>query len=297
MDSQQASSKKFSSELEAAWQNHVLGVAEQLFGGWKRQVESLVSEHLKQHQARGNVLNQSLRRLRVSESHAEWTQTVLDSAVQWCAGAALFSTLSGHLKCESVRGLPASLTEIESPLDSAPAFKTCVETGDPVVALANPGELSPRIAAEIAGSRVHLFPLVSSGNVQAILLADGVADPGQLELLAGVAGATLEKRPAEDGWNALSKEERQLHLKAQRFATVRVSQIRIKRAAEVESGRAAGCVYTPLRREIDEARDEFREKFMDGSTTMVDYLHLELLRILANNDNAQFGPDYPGPLA
>jgi hypothetical protein len=40
----------------------------------------------------------------------------------------------------------------------------------------------------------------------------------------------------------------------------------------------------------------FQQKFLSTSPSMVDYVHLELLRTLANNDAALFGPDYPGPL-
>jgi hypothetical protein len=121
-----------------------------------------------------------------------------------------------------------------------------------------------------------------------------------LELLASIAGATLGQNAASgerSGWAALSKPERQLHLTAQRFAAVRVSEIRLKRTGTVMEGRAAGNVYAALQPEIDAAREEFRTKFMDVSPAMVDYLHMELVRILTNDDDAQLGPDYPGPLA
>ena len=35
---------------------------------------------------------------------------------------------------------------------------------------------------------------------------------------------------------------------------------------------------------------------MTSSPTMVDYLHLELVRSLANDDAILLGPNYPGPL-
>jgi hypothetical protein len=298
-------------QLDAAWESQV----DRLFGGWKRQVESAVTEHLRLQQSRGNVLNQSVRRLRQAETHAEWVQVLLESAVQWCSGAGLCSTLNQQLRCEGVRGLPESLTGIEMPLTSAPAFASCAESQDPVVAIASAGELSGAIAECIRGNRVHLFPLASSGKVQAILFAEAATDPEHLELLASVAGATLADRTAapqaaglltissvpaakpKDGWDALPKPERQLHLKAQRFAVVRVSKIRMERAGNVEAGRAGGNLYGAVKSEIDLAREEFRQNFMEVSPTMVDYIHLEMLRVLVNNDNAQFGPDYPGPLA
>ena len=35
---------------------------------------------------------------------------------------------------------------------------------------------------------------------------------------------------------------------------------------------------------------------MTVSPTMVDYLHLELVRSFADDDARMLGPDYPGPL-
>ena len=280
-------SQKLSAELDAVWQKHVTGIADQLFGAWRREVETVFAR-------RGEALSQSVRRLRQAENHSEWIQALLDSASAWCSGAALFSILNKRLRCEAVRGLPEELTGIDVPLESAPAFANCVETQDPVAALATARELSASIAKEISGERVHLFPLVFGRKVQAVLLTGSVCDSGPLELLAGVAGVPASEKY---GWETLTKQERQLHMKAQRFATVRVSQIRLMHSQEVEDGRSAGDLYTPLRKEIDQARDEFQKRFMDASPTMVDYLHLELMRILVNNENAQFGPNYPGPLA
>jgi hypothetical protein len=52
-----------------------------------------------------------------------------------------------------------------------------------------------------------------------------------------------------------------------------------------------------VRARIDTARESFRKKFFSATPTMVDYLHLELVRTLANDDPELLGNDYPGPLA
>ncbi|MBZ5601470.1 MAG: hypothetical protein LAO79_04110 [Acidobacteriia bacterium] len=80
---------------------------------------------------------------------------------------------------------------------------------------------------------------------------------------------------------------------AQRFARVKIAEIQLYQAAAVKNGRASRDLYGSLRTEIDTARAAFREKF-NGTA---DYLHEELVRVLANGDAALLGPGYPGALA
>ena len=181
----------------------------------------------------------------------------------------------------------------------------------------------------------HLFPLVAAGRVAAVLYAepaDPRADAAALELVATLAGAALEahlatagaNRPSNtvairtaardgrpetvfgqpsgspadsaSGWTALSREEQEQHLRAQRFARVRVAEMRLYHAAAVEAGRGQRDLYSALRERIDAGREEFRERFLRSCPSMLDYLHVELVRTLANDDGTRLGPDYPGPM-
>jgi len=65
----------------------------------------------------------------------------------------------------------------------------------------------------------------------------------------------------------------------------------------VRSGRVARNLYSALQPQIDSAREKFREKHITMSPSMVDYLHLELLRSLADDNPSLLGSNYPGPLA
>jgi len=51
-----------------------------------------------------------------------------------------------------------------------------------------------------------------------------------------------------------------------------------------------------LRNEIDAARSEFYHNFFETCPSMVDYLHLELVRTLAQEDAGALGRNYPGPV-
>ena len=115
------------------------------------------------------------------------------------------------------------------------------------------------------------------------VLARGVA--GLLEL------ADEKPEPALDA-PALDK-----HARAQRFATVRVAEIQLYHGAQVKAGRSSGNLYGSLGTVLDLARRVYAEQFLTPMNGVPDYLHREVVRVLANNDATLLGPQYPGPLA
>ncbi len=157
-----------------------------------------------------------------------------------------------------------------------------------------------------AGSVLNVAPAAQPARVTRV---DG------LVTIAAAAAAESEPAPVEPppaesapiqtapsqkpeilSWFSLSREDRELHLRAQRFARVKVAEIRLYQSEKVKNGRAAHDLYTSLQVEIDSAREAFRGEFLNASDSMVDYLHLELVRTLANDDAEVLGQDYPGPM-
>jgi len=114
--------------------------------------------------------------------------------------------------------------------------------------------------------------------------------------LPAPAAAAAAAAPEAPEWSALPREEQELHAKAQRFARVRVAEIRLYHAKKVRDGREVRNIYAILKDEIDRSRAQFQHEFL-RVPSMIDYLHLEILRTLANDDASLLGPDYPGPLA
>jgi len=192
-----------------------------------------------------------------------------------------------------------------------------------------------RLFGHKPNERIHLFPLVVNETVTGMFYATGRVQAQLLELLSGVAGLQCHiftlasdqpaasrssqsvsdqmvtisgpvpngspaEKPINAGqhkeWRALSRGEQHLHLAAQRFARVQVAEMRLSSLDVVRSASEARDIYGALKSPIDAARAEFREKHMTSSPTMVDYLHLELVRSLANDDAILLGPNYPGPL-
>jgi hypothetical protein len=179
--------------------------------------------------------------------------------------------------------------------------------------------------------KAYLFPVVVRQKVVAMLVAAGDVVPAPLELICEAAGMkfellapetpsspetpkTLEPLPNPElvqisapsvpatatserrAWDDLTPEDQKLHLQAQRVARVRVAEMRLYHAEDLSKGVFAGNIYTALASPIDAARTEFLQTFLSKSPTMVDYLHLEILRSLAHDDDRLLGPEYPGPM-
>jgi hypothetical protein len=265
-------------------------------------------------------LNQAVRCLRGSEN-GDWSTELVQATQGFCDRAAVFSLNAGTLHLEAARGAVPAKPVDDVPLDAAPAFASAVESKDTVIAMRTKGELSPRIASwtgEAESWRSYIFPVASRGQVLGLLYADadqrGV-ESSALELLAMAAGAfagehaalaqkpadlvnigAAGQKPATVAWTSLTREQQELHQRAQRFARVQVAEIRLYKSENVKKGRAGRSLYASLKTEIDSAREAYRNDYLSASDTMVDYLHPELVRTLANDDAELLGSDYPGPL-
>lgn len=279
-------------------------------------------------------LNQLLRRLRGYKTEGEWGSAVVDGASQFADQVALFAAEDGTLALIAQRNLslPAhfrfSLASAAA-FETALASRECVialRKSSEVTEQLSVADADQRahIIPVVNGSRA----------VAALFAADQTGvDVNALELIAGVASIVLERRsnttlysqiasaqatkresmvPAqapegENGaavsgrarnpdlpfWADLKEEQRNLHIRAQRFARVKVAEIQLARPDLCRAGREQRSLYILLRKEIDSAREAFRKQFM-SIPSMVDYLHRELVRTMAEGDELKLGADYPG---
>jgi hypothetical protein len=315
--------------MERVIEETIAGLAARLEGEYQDALEARLLEAAQSGKtARRDLiqkLNQTARRLRHFENQGQWSHTLVDATRGFCGRAALFLVHDRKLRFEAARNIDGPGLADDVALESAPAFATAVDTRDTLVAMRTPSELSEALTAFLGAaldhgsSRCCLFPIVTERGVPAVLYADSAeVDVDALELLAATAGAVIDTRPAPASlsppsqtlvsitppsqkpeilsWFSLSHEDRELHLRAQRFARVQVAEIRLYQSETVKNGRTAHDLYTSLKEEILSAREAFRRKFLNASDSMVDYLHLELVRTLANDDVELLGQDYPGPM-
>jgi hypothetical protein len=252
-------------------------------------------------------LNQAVRRLRIAPDEAELCATLTGAVERFATGGALFR-ISGPL---------AGNERIEFTLSSAPAVAAAVESRDPLIAAATPGEVSTALVeffGHLPDTRVFLFPLEVRESVPALIYCWGTVQVAAIELLAQVAGAvwsaiptepqpspvselvTIAPAPSASTWDQMPPAEQQTHLRAQRYARVQAAEMRLYHADLVQTGRTQRNLYDLLRQPIDAARANFQSQFFANCPSMVDYLHLELTRTLANDDTELLGSSYPGPL-
>jgi hypothetical protein len=192
-----------------------------------------------------------------------------------------------------------------------------VTTGDTVAALlyVEPGEQPLEVGAvEILTTAAGLTLQALRGtrsvqssslvNIATALNPQGDTNVAVLEPIPVMAGgpssngtapAALPERSFN--WDQLSQEQREMHMRAQRFARVQVAEMRLYKDDAVKGGRRDGNIYLRLKSEIDEARERYLSQFLDGQSHMRDYLHAELVETLAIDHPQLMGPDYPGPLA
>jgi len=322
-------------QLSGAWQLHISRVEDALHSNWGAHLdqvlqeridallpvfESQVAEAVAAERATAarllmEKLNQTARRLMLAEKQEEWTLALIDAARGSAPRVAVFTCQGEQLRLE--RSYP-EIAALDIPPGDAAAIEQVMRTREPLVAVWTPREISPAFAEELGapvdGSRMYAFPLEARGRVIAILYADGPGhevDVNGLELLAGIAASVWERRtpepapglvnignapPATSSWSHLAPEEQERHLRAQRFARVQVAEWQLYKSEIVREGRSQAAIYGVLKEEIDRARQQFRDRFFAADATMVDYLHLELIRKLANEKEDLLGPDYPGPL-
>jgi hypothetical protein len=135
-----------------------------------------------------------------------------------------------------------------------------------------------------------------------------------LELIAGLASCALERHtnawqhsqigaapvPTTKGvrlpvWADFDESQRQLHIRARRFARVAVAEMQLSKPEACRAGREQSDLYLFLKNEIDKAREIYSRQFRTISS-MADYLHLELVHTAADGDDLKLGADYPGQL-
>ncbi len=260
-------------------------------------------------------LNQIIRALRMAPDAATWKETLMDGVGQLSRRSLLVRLDGEQFQPEAARGLP-----LPGPFAavSAPAIQQTIDSLETVVAARAAGELSPAVAP-FGGSdarRLFVFPLPAESP--AALVVESPVQVSAIELLTTVAAMAIERirrervanvtliapapspspaaaavRPA---WESLPREDRELHLRAQRFARTRVAEWQLREAAAVAAGAQSRRLYANLKPLIDAAREQYRNQFLERSG-MVDYLHVEIVRTLLADEEELLGDDYPGPLA
>jgi hypothetical protein len=85
--------------------------------------------------------------------------------------------------------------------------------------------------------------------------------------------------------------DEKLAAEARLAARLLVSEIKLYNEQDVKEGRAASNLYSRLQKQIDEGRDQYRQRIGTGALSR-DYYHEELVRVLADGEESRLGSDY-----
>jgi hypothetical protein len=264
-------------------------------------------------------LSQIVRRLKNSENESDLVDSALDGTARFAKQVAWFAVEEGKLRARGARRMNLP-THLAMPWTSAAAFANAIESRDTVVTMRAPLEVSEALSSGDNPERAFLIPILNRTRVAAVLFAsaDDETDLNGVELLSSISSAMLEclrrkgpidqdgvveaadsssarPRPVLPSWSDLEETHRNLHIRAQRFARIKVAEIQLYKSELCQKGTERQDLYLYLTQEIDSARESFRTQFMTIST-MVDYLHLELVGSLAHGDEFLLGADYPGQM-
>ena len=287
-----------------------------LLGGLPGAIEEAIDSA---YRDAAEALNQAVRRIAQSSTVPDVLAALVDSSSAFSAVATVLSLNDGQASMVRSRGTGAQGQAFA--ISTSPALGSLLESKEPVASAATTDQLSANLAEVLASPNgtAYLFPLKVRQEVVAALAATGTVHAGAMECLSEAASLKLEillpppppsppaSAPAPtpaaqkeakrepSAWDALPAEAQRLHLQAQRFARVKVAELRLYQAERVREGRSRSDLYGALHEEIDKLRRDYLKDF--GSTSsMVDYLHLEVIRTLAHDDERLLGPNYPGQL-
>ncbi|MCX6620285.1 MAG: hypothetical protein NTY38_04270 [Acidobacteria bacterium] len=326
---QEALNSGWKQQIEKVFEDRFAELGEQLDGEFRIVLDGQVEAGVATGRALARrelaeQLNQTVRRLRNAEEAEPYWQALADGCSGFAERVAVFSVRGQWARCEAARGFedPQSLVGKEFAVAFAAAIDSAIATREMVIAVRAAGELSEtliKVLGESGPEKIYIFPVGNRHTVSGVLYVEQPTEISAIELFSNAAAppagaqsdaakamaaglvaiapaSSVSAPPPAPEWSALSPADQEVHLRAQRFARVQVAEIRLYKAQAVKKGRAEKQLFEALHTEIDLAREAFRRQYMTATPTMVDYLHQELVRTLANDDQALLGPTYPGAL-
>ncbi len=300
-------------QVTAVWQSQMERIRDLLSRDWREQMSRVIDDRFADFEAAmkprilesrrevvrsyGRHWNECFIRMKASDSDRDWCDALLDAAAGLARHCAFFSVKGEAIYYQGSRGFDPPLADVPAvfPVQAAPAFLEVVLSGIQAETSCTSADLSALLAAAFnrpgVTGRALLTPISTDERVAGVLYTENALEPAAISSIALVAGIILDQRlraaePSRSSGTlkaALSEEPatpvdavKKIHSnpRAEKAARLAASRLLLSHYAAVRKGRAAGDVYTPLKAEIDQLRDDFDHP--------VAYLETELLRSLAN---------------
>lgn len=105
--------------------------------------------------------------------------------------------------------------------------------------------------------------------------------------------AATHTETAASNHQAPSAPADEVQVKARRFAKLLVDEIKLYNQQEVTAGKQAHDLYDRLREAIEKSREAYQKRYGNTSAAAENYFAHELVRILADNNIALMGANFP----
>ena len=151
------------------------------------------------------------------------------------------------------------------------------------------------VVEEVEASEDTLVEVVPAEEAEEVSAAQESAEREAEEAPAEAVEAPGPAEAAAPDLSQLNEEEQKVHRDAKRFAKLLISEIELYSKAKVSDGRKNKDLYGCLKTDLQRSRQTYEKRFAKTEAARHDYLHDEIVRILANDDASILGPDYPGP--
>lgn len=152
-------------------------------------------------------------------------------------------------------------------------------------------EVLEEVVEEVEASEDVLIEEVPAAEEEEVSVAEREAEVAPAE--AAQAPGPAEAGPPD--LSQLNEEEQKVNQDAKRFAKLLISEIELYSKVKVSEGRKNKDLYGSLKTDLQRSRQTYEKRFAKTQASRHDYLHDEIVRILANDDASILGPDYPGP--
>jgi hypothetical protein len=134
-------------------------------------------------------------------------------------------------------------------------------------------------------------PAVTSTPITSERAASVVASAASEAATATARAVAVASPPSPSEWTS---EEREVHMRAQRFARLLVDEIKLYNQSQVAEGCAHHDLYDRLKDDIEKSRASYNKRYGSSPVASADYFSKELVRILADNDASLLGANFPG---
>jgi|SRR5580658_1124984 hypothetical protein len=169
----------------------------------------------------------------------------------------------------------------------APAFATGHAMA---AAAASSGETSVAVASA-AVEAPAMIPAAHSDFQSAVAeMEPALAEP--IPTADAETKLAPETPPVPSSSPQISPEDREVHLKAQRFARLLVDEIKLYNQAKVTEGRKKKDLYDRLKDTIEKSRATYHKRYGNTAAASGNYFQHEIIRSLAEDDLSIMGANF-----